>query len=144
MTVYRLSLVWVLLTSYEDHGLLGLGCCMWVSEVSAFVSLFGEMVPFLKRGHSVLFSSLLLFVCHVIVISRSGKEKRSHSSSTVVSEIDVDLLKLSSEMKLVMSLINPASTYMDLNIGITLWLDAGGDGCLQDETGSDDTFDHAK
>ncbi|PHT81756.1 hypothetical protein T459_14771 [Capsicum annuum] len=59
-------------------------------------------------------------------------------------EIDVDLLKLSSEMKLVMSLINPASTYMDLNIGITLWLDAGGDGCLQDETGSDDTFDHAK
>lgn len=59
-------------------------------------------------------------------------------------EIDADLLKLTSETKHVMSLINPASTYMDLNIGITLWLDAGGDGCLQDETGSDDTFDHAK
>lgn len=54
-------------------------------------------------------------------------------------EIDADLLKLTSETKHVMSLINPARTYMDLNIGIALWLAASGDGCLQDETGNDDT-----
>ncbi|PHT33654.1 hypothetical protein CQW23_25454 [Capsicum baccatum] len=59
-------------------------------------------------------------------------------------EIDADLLKLTSETKHVMSLINPASTYMDLNIGTALWLAAGGEGCLQDETGNDDTCDHVK
>ncbi|XP_060215095.1 uncharacterized protein LOC132641955 isoform X2 [Lycium barbarum] len=59
-------------------------------------------------------------------------------------EIDADLLKLTSETKHVMSLINPASTYMDLNIGIALWLAASGDGCLYDETGNDDTCDRVK
>ncbi|KAJ8570023.1 hypothetical protein K7X08_006600 [Anisodus acutangulus] len=59
-------------------------------------------------------------------------------------EIDADLLKLTSETKLVMSLINPASTYMDLNIGIALWLAANGDGCLHDETGNDDTRNRVK
>ncbi|XP_055809901.1 uncharacterized protein LOC129880081 isoform X2 [Solanum dulcamara] len=59
-------------------------------------------------------------------------------------EIDADLLKLTSETKHVMSLINPARTYMDLNIGIALWLAASGDGCLQDETGNDDTCDSVK
>ncbi|CAN4124600.1 unnamed protein product [Withania somnifera] len=59
-------------------------------------------------------------------------------------EIDADLLKLTSETKHVMSLINPASTYMDLNIGIALWLAASGDGCLQDETDNDDTCDRFK
>ncbi|KAK6133906.1 hypothetical protein DH2020_032367 [Rehmannia glutinosa] len=49
-------------------------------------------------------------------------------------EIDADLLKLTSEMKHVMTLINPAKTYMDLNIGIALWLAAGGDGWLYEET----------
>ncbi|XP_042500737.1 asparagine synthetase domain-containing protein 1 isoform X2 [Macadamia integrifolia] len=43
-------------------------------------------------------------------------------------EIDADLSDLSSEIKCVMSLISPANTYMDLNIGIALWLAAGGDG----------------
>uniref|UniRef100_A0A7C9EVS6 Asparagine synthase (Glutamine-hydrolyzing) n=1 Tax=Opuntia streptacantha TaxID=393608 RepID=A0A7C9EVS6_OPUST len=45
-------------------------------------------------------------------------------------------------MKHVMSLINPAQTYMDLNIGTALWLAAGGhgwvyetDGYCQDEDG---------
>ncbi|VFQ66642.1 unnamed protein product [Cuscuta campestris] len=43
-------------------------------------------------------------------------------------EIDADLQNLTSETKHVMSLINPAKTFMDLNIGIALWLAAGGDG----------------
>ncbi|XP_016435480.1 uncharacterized protein LOC107761729 isoform X3 [Nicotiana tabacum] len=59
-------------------------------------------------------------------------------------EIDAELLKLTSETKHVMSLINPASTYMDLNIGIALWLAASGDGLLQDETGNNDTSDRVK
>ncbi|KAL8161459.1 hypothetical protein V2J09_012948 [Rumex salicifolius] len=45
-------------------------------------------------------------------------------------EIDADLSNLSLEMKHVMSLINPAKTYMDLNIGLALWLAAGGDGVV--------------
>ncbi|KAK9090903.1 hypothetical protein Sjap_024080 [Stephania japonica] len=49
-------------------------------------------------------------------------------------EIDADLLKLTSEIKHVMSLISPSNTYMDLNIGLALWLAAGGDGWLYDET----------
>ncbi|XP_050237210.1 uncharacterized protein LOC126686946 isoform X2 [Mercurialis annua] len=43
-------------------------------------------------------------------------------------EIDADLSKLVLETKHVMSLINPANTYMDLNIGIALWLAASGYG----------------
>ncbi|GMY25837.1 asparagine synthetase domain-containing protein 1-like isoform X1 [Fagus crenata] len=43
-------------------------------------------------------------------------------------EIDADLSKLDLETKHVMSLINPANTYMDLNIGIALWLAARGSG----------------
>ncbi|XP_031099449.1 asparagine synthetase domain-containing protein 1 [Ipomoea triloba] len=49
-------------------------------------------------------------------------------------EIDADLQKLTSETKHVMSLINPAKTYMDLNIGIALWLAAGGDGWVYQNT----------
>ncbi|KAF3777581.1 Asparagine synthetase domain-containing protein 1 [Nymphaea thermarum] len=47
-------------------------------------------------------------------------------------EIDADLSKLDSESKHVMSLISPANTYMDLNIGIALWLAAGGDGWVNE------------
>ncbi|KAF9591563.1 hypothetical protein IFM89_004617 [Coptis chinensis] len=43
-------------------------------------------------------------------------------------EVDADLSNLTSETKHVMSLISPSKTYMDLNIGIALWLAAGGDG----------------
>ncbi|KAI3763695.1 hypothetical protein L2E82_13689 [Cichorium intybus] len=43
-------------------------------------------------------------------------------------EIDAELSKMTLEMKHVLSLINPSNTYMDLNIGIALWLAAGGDG----------------
>ncbi|CAK7326217.1 unnamed protein product [Dovyalis caffra] len=49
-------------------------------------------------------------------------------------EIDSDLSKLTLEMKHVMSLINPANTYMDLNIGIALWLAASGDGWISEGT----------
>ncbi|KAK3039830.1 hypothetical protein RJ639_027143, partial [Escallonia herrerae] len=52
-------------------------------------------------------------------------------------EIDADLLTLSSETKHVMSLINPAKTYMDLNIGLALWLAANGNGWLSDESSKD-------
>ncbi|KAM7252232.1 hypothetical protein ACFE04_024115 [Oxalis oulophora] len=45
-------------------------------------------------------------------------------------EIDADLSTLSSETKHVISLINPSNTYMDLNIGIALWLAADGKGWL--------------
>ncbi|PKU81136.1 asparagine synthetase domain-containing protein 1 [Dendrobium catenatum] len=46
-------------------------------------------------------------------------------------EIDATLLNLTAETtKHVMSLIHPADTYMDLNIGMALWLAAGGDGCV--------------
>ncbi|XP_048501854.1 uncharacterized protein LOC104895781 isoform X2 [Beta vulgaris subsp. vulgaris] len=47
-------------------------------------------------------------------------------------EIDAELSNLTMEMKHVMSLINPANTYMDLNIGIALWLAAGGDGWVHE------------
>ncbi|XP_076888685.1 uncharacterized protein LOC143539175 [Bidens hawaiensis] len=50
-------------------------------------------------------------------------------------EIDVELSKLTLETPHVMSLINPSNTYMDLNIGIALWLAAGGDGWVCEETG---------
>lgn len=48
-------------------------------------------------------------------------------------EIDADLPTLTFETKHVMSLLNPANTYMDLNIGIALWLAAGGDGWVYEE-----------
>ncbi|KAL4586754.1 hypothetical protein LXL04_011398 [Taraxacum kok-saghyz] len=48
-------------------------------------------------------------------------------------QIDAELSKLTSETKHVLSLINPSNTYMDLNIGIALWLAAGGDGYVSEE-----------
>ncbi|KAL6187796.1 hypothetical protein ACLB2K_039191 [Fragaria x ananassa] len=48
-------------------------------------------------------------------------------------EIDADLSNLTFESKRVLSLINPANTYMDLNIGIALWLAAGGDGWVYEK-----------
>ncbi|XWS34198.1 hypothetical protein CRYUN_Cryun21dG0019900 [Craigia yunnanensis] len=46
--------------------------------------------------------------------------------------IDADLSKLTWEKKHVLSLINPANTYMDLNIGIALWLAAHGEGWMSE------------
>lgn len=43
-------------------------------------------------------------------------------------EIDATFFNLAKEIKHVMSLIHPANTYMDLNIGMALWLASGGDG----------------
>lgn len=51
--------------------------------------------------------------------------------------IDADLSKLTYETKHVMSLINPANTYMDLNIGIALWLASGGEGWVSEEIDND-------
>lgn len=48
-------------------------------------------------------------------------------------EIDATLSSLTWETKHVLSLIHPAKTYMDLNIGIALWLAAGGDGWVDGE-----------
>ncbi|GMN42017.1 hypothetical protein TIFTF001_011230 [Ficus carica] len=58
------------------------------------------------------------------------KELRSISPSRKwqLVEIDYDLSTLTHESKHVMSLISPANTYMDLNIGIALFLAAGSDG----------------
>ncbi|KAK4263594.1 hypothetical protein QN277_028985 [Acacia crassicarpa] len=47
-------------------------------------------------------------------------------------EVDAELSDLAFETSHVMSLIEPANTYMDLNIGIALWLAACGDGWLSD------------
>ncbi|XP_068656690.1 uncharacterized protein [Aristolochia californica] len=47
-------------------------------------------------------------------------------------EIDANLLNLTAETKHVTSLIHPANTYMDLNIGTALWLAAGGDGWVSE------------
>ncbi|XP_010527975.1 PREDICTED: asparagine synthetase domain-containing protein 1 [Tarenaya hassleriana] len=55
-------------------------------------------------------------------------------------EIDADLSKLTHETKHVMSLINPADTYMDLNIGTALWLAARGDGWIY-KGGRDQTLE---
>ncbi|XP_062203448.1 uncharacterized protein LOC133905704 [Phragmites australis] len=49
-------------------------------------------------------------------------------------EIDTALTDLEGESEHVMSLIHPSSTYMDLNIGIALWLAAGGDGWVDGST----------
>ncbi|KAI3818208.1 hypothetical protein L1987_12011 [Smallanthus sonchifolius] len=56
-------------------------------------------------------------------------------------EIDAELSKLIWETKHVMSLINPSNTYMDLNIGIALWLAAGGDGWVSEEIGGNNKND---
>ncbi|CAN7026404.1 unnamed protein product [Brassica rapa subsp. trilocularis] len=53
-------------------------------------------------------------------------------------EIDADLPKLTIETKRVMSLINPADTYMDLNIGTALWLAARGDGWIHEESDNEE------
>ncbi|XP_047967076.1 asparagine synthetase domain-containing protein 1 isoform X4 [Salvia hispanica] len=59
-------------------------------------------------------------------------------------EIDADLLKLTFETKHVMTLINPSKTYMDLNIGLALWLAAGGDGWLYQETSGNDGIQYQR
>lgn len=59
-------------------------------------------------------------------------------------EIDSDLSNLTSETKHVMSLINPANTYMDLNIGIALWLAAGGDGWVYEGVTSSNDVDQQR
>ncbi|TYH96556.1 hypothetical protein ES332_A12G185200v1 [Gossypium tomentosum] len=51
--------------------------------------------------------------------------------------IDADLSKLTWEKKRVLSLINPANTYMDLNIGIALWLAARGEGWMYEESNNE-------
>ncbi|XP_020257651.1 asparagine synthetase domain-containing protein 1-like isoform X2 [Asparagus officinalis] len=48
-------------------------------------------------------------------------------------EIDSTLSGLTWEIKHLRSLIHPAKTYMDINIGIALWLAAGGDGWVDGE-----------
>ncbi|MED6169092.1 hypothetical protein PIB30_018227 [Stylosanthes scabra] len=52
-------------------------------------------------------------------------------------EIDSELSDLVFKTNHVMSLINPANTYMDLNIGIALWLAADGDGWVSDANTDD-------
>lgn len=64
-------------------------------------------------------------VCELRRIAPSRKWK--------LVEIDAELSTLTFETKHVMSLINPANTYMDLNIGIALWLAAAGDGWVYEE-----------
>ncbi|PKI44423.1 hypothetical protein CRG98_035155, partial [Punica granatum] len=49
-------------------------------------------------------------------------------------EIDADLSSVTMEMKHVMSLIYPANTYMDLNIGTALWLAANGNGWVYEDS----------
>lgn len=49
-------------------------------------------------------------------------------------EIDTALTDLNGESEHVMSLIHPSNTFMDLNIGIALWLAAGGDGWVDGST----------
>lgn len=48
-------------------------------------------------------------------------------------EIDADLSNLTLETRHVMSLLNPAKTYMDLNIGLALWLASSGSGWVHEE-----------
>ncbi|XP_071735562.1 uncharacterized protein [Rutidosis leptorrhynchoides] len=59
-------------------------------------------------------------------------------------EIDAELSKLTLETKHVMSLIYPSNTYMDLNIGIALWLAAGGDGWVSEEIGGNTDSEHRR
>ncbi|CAM8987935.1 unnamed protein product [Rhodiola kirilowii] len=57
-------------------------------------------------------------------------EQLSPSRSWKLVEIDGELSNLAAETAQVVSLIDPAKTYMDLNIGIALWLASIGDGWL--------------
>ncbi|XP_019445895.1 PREDICTED: asparagine synthetase domain-containing protein 1 [Lupinus angustifolius] len=59
-------------------------------------------------------------------------------------EIDANLSDLVLETSHVMSLINPANTFMDLNIGIALWLASGGEGCLPVANGDENDDNHAR
>ncbi|XP_014505547.1 asparagine synthetase domain-containing protein 1 isoform X1 [Vigna radiata var. radiata] len=59
-------------------------------------------------------------------------------------EIDADLSDLVFETSHVVSLINPANTYMDLNIGIALWLASGGNGWVSDANISDNDNNHVR
>ncbi|KAL8106089.1 hypothetical protein AgCh_029771 [Apium graveolens] len=79
------------------------------------------------------------------ISSRTGlKELRRVAPlrSWKLVEIDANLSSLTSETKHVMSLINPADTYMDLNIGIALWLAAGGNGWVDEMIGVDNDVAH--
>ncbi|XP_078436078.1 asparagine synthase family protein [Wolffia australiana] len=60
-------------------------------------------------------------------------QKISPSRRWRLVEIDGDLSNFSSETKHVMSLIHPANTFMDLNIGMALWLAARGEGFVDGE-----------
>ncbi|XP_030449428.1 uncharacterized protein LOC115671883 isoform X2 [Syzygium oleosum] len=78
------------------------------------------------------------------ISARAGKKELSRiapSRRWRLVEIDADLSNLSSEMKHVMSLIHPANTYMDLNIGIALWLAASGDGWVYEERDNENDKD---
>ncbi|XP_037432780.1 asparagine synthetase domain-containing protein 1-like [Triticum dicoccoides] len=55
-------------------------------------------------------------------------------------EIDSNLANLKEESEHVMSLIYPSNTYMDLNIGVALWLAASGDGWVNGQDG--DRYKH--
>nr|GEY25034.1 asparagine synthase family protein [Tanacetum cinerariifolium] len=59
-------------------------------------------------------------------------------------EIDAELSKLALETKHVTSLISPSSTYMDLNIGIALWLAAGGDGWMSEDVRGNNNSEHKR
>ncbi|KAI4386416.1 hypothetical protein MLD38_004348 [Melastoma candidum] len=56
-------------------------------------------------------------------------------------EVDAELSNLGSEMQHVVTLIHPANTYMDLNIGTALWLVARGDGWICEAT-DEETCEH--
>ncbi|KAL9262580.1 Asparagine synthetase domain-containing protein [Drosera capensis] len=67
------------------------------------------------------------------ITARAGVEELKRFSPSRrwrLVEIDDVLSNLVVEMKHVMSLINPAKTYMDLNIGTALWLAARGHGWM--------------
>ncbi|GAB4829046.1 hypothetical protein Ancab_018705 [Ancistrocladus abbreviatus] len=83
------------------------------------------------------------------ITARSGVEELKRVAPLrrwTLVEIDADLSNLTMEMKHVMSLINPAKTYMDLNIGTALWLAARGDGLVYETTSSsrDDIYQCVK
>ncbi|XP_030547253.1 asparagine synthetase domain-containing protein 1 isoform X2 [Rhodamnia argentea] len=78
------------------------------------------------------------------ISARAGKKELRRiapSRRWRLVEIDADLSNLSSETKHVMSLIHPANTYMDLNIGIALWLAASGDGWVCEERDNENDED---
>ncbi|KAF8021392.1 hypothetical protein BT93_G1739 [Corymbia citriodora subsp. variegata] len=78
------------------------------------------------------------------ISARAGKKELGRiapSRRWRLVEIDADLSNLRSEMKHVMSLIHPANTYMDLNIGIALWLAASGNGLVYEERDNENDED---